>query len=92
MAADVRSDHSSEAIQDVRHFKVKLLDISRETHYRQAVLILGELFYMTWETGSDAFNFATLHFSLMVLTLGGQEMSLVCKLRPKHSASNCQRP
>ena len=63
MAAHVRSDHSSEAIQDVRHFKVKLLDISRETRYRQVVLILGELFYLTWEIGSDVFSFAVLHFS-----------------------------
>jgi hypothetical protein len=43
IATHVRSDHSSEAIQHVRHFKVNLLDISRETRYRQAVLILGEL-------------------------------------------------
>ena len=62
IAAHVISDHSSEVIQDVRHFEVKLLDISRETCYRQAVLILGELFYMTWETGSDAFRFAVFHF------------------------------
>jgi hypothetical protein len=44
IAAHVRSDHSSEVIQDVRHFKANLLDISRETRYRQAVLILGELY------------------------------------------------
>jgi len=62
IAAHVSSDHSNEAIQDVRHFKVKLLDISRETRYRQAVLILGELFYLTWEIGSDAFSFAVFHF------------------------------
>jgi hypothetical protein len=60
--AHVSSDHSSEAIQDVRHFKVKLLDISRETRYWKAVLILGDLFYLTWETGSDAFSFAIFHF------------------------------
>ena len=45
IAAHIRSDYSSEAIQDVRHFQVKLLDISRQTRYRQAVLIFGELFY-----------------------------------------------
>jgi len=39
--AHVRSDHNSEVIEDVRHFKVKLLDISRETHYRQSVLFWG---------------------------------------------------
>jgi len=44
IAAHVSSDHSSQAIQDVRHFKVKLLDISRETRYRQAVLMLGNYF------------------------------------------------
>ena len=41
---------------------MKLLDISRETRYRQAVLILGELFYLTWETGCDVLRFAVLHF------------------------------
>jgi hypothetical protein len=41
---------------------VKLLDISRETGYRQAELIVGELFYLTWETGSDAFSFVVLQF------------------------------
>jgi hypothetical protein len=41
---------------------MKLLDISREMIYRQAVLILGGIFYMTWETGSDAFSFAVFHF------------------------------
>ena len=44
IAAHVSSNHSSQAIQDVRHFKVKLLDISRETRYRQAVLILGNYY------------------------------------------------
>jgi hypothetical protein len=47
IADDVRSDYSSEAIQDVGHLKMKLLDISREMIYRQAVLILGGIFYMT---------------------------------------------
>ena len=61
IASHVSSDHSSEVIQDVRLFKRNLLDISRETRYRQAVLILGELFYLTWETGSDAFSFAVFH-------------------------------
>jgi hypothetical protein len=58
MAAHVRIDHSNEAIQDVRHLKLKLLDISRETRYRQVVSTLGELFYLT----SEAFSFAVLPF------------------------------
>jgi hypothetical protein len=40
IAADVGRDHSSKTIQDVEHFKMKLLDISGERLYRQAVFIL----------------------------------------------------
>jgi hypothetical protein len=43
-------------------FKVKLLDISRDRHYRHAVLILGELFYLVWETRAEAFSFAVFQF------------------------------
>jgi hypothetical protein len=39
--------HSSVAVQDVGYLKVKLLDISRETLERQAVLILWGLCYLT---------------------------------------------
>jgi hypothetical protein len=46
IAAHVRIYNSSEAVQDVGYLKVKLLDISRETRYRQAVFIWGELFYV----------------------------------------------
>jgi hypothetical protein len=62
ITADVRSDYSSEAIKDVGYLKVKLLDISTETLYRQAVFIWGGLFYLTSETGPYAFSFALLHF------------------------------
>jgi len=44
IATHARSYHSSEAIQDVRHFRLKLLDISRETRYRPTVPILGDFF------------------------------------------------
>jgi len=46
LAAHVSSDHKSEAIQDVKYeyFKVKLLDISRETRYWKAVLIWENYF------------------------------------------------
>ena len=43
-ATHVISDHNSDVIQDARHFKVNLLDISREKHYRQAVLFWGNYF------------------------------------------------
>jgi hypothetical protein len=41
IACHIGSGHSSESVQDVGHLKVKLLDIYRERHYRQAVLLLG---------------------------------------------------
>jgi hypothetical protein len=62
IAAHVRNDHSSEAIQDVGYLKMKLLVISREKRYLQAVFILVELCYLTWKNGSDAFSFAVFHF------------------------------
>jgi hypothetical protein len=49
----------------VGYLKVKLLDISRETLEQQAVLILGGLFYLTLETGPDAFSCAVLNFGRM---------------------------
>ena len=33
-----------------------------DLRYRQAVFILGELFYLVSETGSDAFSVAVFHF------------------------------
>jgi len=43
IAAHISSGHNSEAIQDVRHFKVKLLDISRETRYSIGRIILLDI-------------------------------------------------
>ena len=62
IAAHVRSEHGTEATEDVGLFKVKLLDISRDRHYHHAVLILGELFYLVWETRAEAFSFAVFQF------------------------------
>ena len=45
------------------HFNVKLLDLSRGKRYHQVVFILGELFYLSWETKGDAFSFVVFHFS-----------------------------
>ena len=44
------------------HFKVTLPYLSRGRRYHQTVLILGELFYLTWETKGDAFNFGVFYF------------------------------
>jgi len=44
------------------HFKVNLLDLSRGKRYHQAVLIMGELFYLSWEVRGDAFSFVVFYF------------------------------
>jgi len=44
------------------HFKVNLLDLSRGKRYHQAVLIMGELFYLSWEVRGDAFSFGVFYF------------------------------
>jgi len=46
----------------VGHFKVTLPYLSRGRRYDQAVLILGELFYLIWETDGDAFSFGVFYF------------------------------
>jgi hypothetical protein len=46
IAGHIRCDRSNESIKDVGYLKAKPLDISRKKRYRQAVLILGEIFYL----------------------------------------------
>jgi hypothetical protein len=62
IAAHVRSEHGSEATEAEGLFKMKLLDISTERRDRLAVFIMGELFYLSWETGHEAFRCAVYHF------------------------------
>jgi hypothetical protein len=62
IAAHVRNQHDSETTDTDRIFKVKLVDVLKARRYRQAVFILGELFYMAWETGPLTFKFAVFHF------------------------------
>jgi hypothetical protein len=63
IAAHVRSEHISGTTDAKERFKVKLLDISKDRRYGQAVFILGELFYLAWEY-EDNYNlsFAVFHF------------------------------
>jgi len=58
----IKDKHSSETAEVQGHFNVKLLDLSRGKRYNQAVLILAELFYLSWEKKGDAFNFGVFHF------------------------------
>ena len=58
----IKDKHDSETAEVQGHFKVKLLDLSRGKRYHQAVLIMGELFYLTWETNGEAFNFGVFYF------------------------------
>ena len=58
----IKDKHDSETAAVQGHFKVKLLDLSRGKRYHQAVLIMGELFYLTWETNDEAFNFGVFYF------------------------------
>jgi len=58
----VKDKHCSETAEVQGHFNVKLLDLSRGKRYHQAVLILGDLFYLSWETMGNAFSFVVFHF------------------------------
>jgi hypothetical protein len=62
IAVHIKDKHNSETAEVQGHFKVKLLDLGRGRRYHQAVFILGESFYLTWETKSDAFSFGVFHF------------------------------
>jgi len=59
----IKDKHSSETAEVQGHFNVKLLDLSRGKRYHQAVVILGDLFYLSWETKGEAFSFGVFHFS-----------------------------
>ena len=58
----IKDIHYSGTAQVQGHFKVKLLDPSRGKCCHQAVLILGELFYLSWEIKGDAFSFGVFYF------------------------------
>jgi hypothetical protein len=58
----IRAEHNSETAEVQGHFKVKLLNLCRGRRYHQAVLLSGELFYLTWDTMGDAFSFGVFHF------------------------------
>jgi len=58
----IKDKHDSETAEVQGHFKVKLLDLSRGKRYHQAVLIMGELFYLTCETNGEDFSFGVFYF------------------------------
>jgi E3 ubiquitin-protein ligase SIAH1 len=62
--AHIKTEHYNEAAEVQGHFKVTLPYLSTGRLYQQAVLILGELFYLTGETKGDAFSFGVYHFGL----------------------------
>jgi hypothetical protein len=63
IAAHVRIEHDSETTEAEGHFKVKLLDVSKDRRYGQAVFILGELFYLAWDYEDNCvLSFAVFHF------------------------------
>jgi len=62
IAVHIKDKHCSETAEVQGHFKVKLLDLSRGKRYHQAVLIMGELFYLSWEVRGDAFSFGVFYF------------------------------
>ena len=58
----IKPKHYSETAEVQGHFKVTLPYLSRGRRNHQAVLILGELFYLTWETGFNPFSFGVYNF------------------------------
>jgi hypothetical protein len=58
----IKDRHNSEIAEVQGHFKVELLDLAKGRRYHQVVLILGELFYLIWETKDDAFSFGVFYF------------------------------
>ena len=55
-------EHESETDELKGHFKAELLDFAIGRRYRKAVFIVGELFYLIWETEGDIFSFGVFHF------------------------------
>jgi hypothetical protein len=58
----ILNEHDSETAEYPGHFKVELLDFTVGKPYRKAVFILGELFYLAWETEGDIFSFGVIYF------------------------------
>jgi E3 ubiquitin-protein ligase SIAH1 len=58
----IKAEHESVIPEVPGHLKLKLLDLDTEKFYIQPVLILGELFLLSWYTGSESFFFTAFHF------------------------------
>jgi len=64
----IKDKHVSETAEVEGHFMVNLLDFSRGKSYHHAVLIMRELFYLTWEIERDAFRFGVFYFGPKIET------------------------
>ena len=62
ISAHIRDVHYSKTAEMPGHFKVKLLDLDKGRDYHQLVVILGELFLLTWDIGSESFIVVVYHF------------------------------
>jgi hypothetical protein len=62
IAVHLVGEHENETDELQGHFKVELLDFAVGRSYRKAVFIVGELFYLVWETEGDIFSFGVFHF------------------------------
>jgi hypothetical protein len=62
IAVHLVAEHDSETAEMPQNFKAELLDFAVGEPYRRAIFILGELFYLAWETEGDLFSFGVFHF------------------------------
>jgi len=62
IAVHILTEHDNETAELPGHFKVELLDFAIGRPYRKAVFILGELFYLVWQTEGDIFSFGVFYF------------------------------
>jgi hypothetical protein len=86
----VESRHRGNCVQRVsRKFKTVLHNISCSQRYYQAIITLGELFYVSWRVQSGVFYCAVFHigpkqispqfkYRFAIATKDGEEYSLSC--------------
>jgi len=60
----IPAEHDGVIDQVPGHFKVNLLDFDRKKFYSHLVLVLGEFFFLVWDSKSKDFDFTVLHLGL----------------------------
>ena len=63
IAVHILADHGRDTTEAQVHFKIVLQDFVIGRRYRRAVIILGKIFYLAWETKGDIVSFGVFHFS-----------------------------